>query len=466
MITEKSVGAAAKVMLACSLIGTSLFTYIPAAQAVEESEQVNVSQVLSTLKVGSKNLDVSSGALMYKETVDHDVEEIEILTASDNSDAIITINGTKITNGKSEAFLLKTGVNTFRITVSDGEDPQTIYTVEVEREKSDNALLKNLNLSKGFLSFDNKVTSYKTTVANEVDALTVTPEVQDESASVTVNGTAVTDKGVSVNLPVGATTIKIVVTAENGEMKNYTLVVTRTGKEKVASDSEQTTDQKKPSVDQAHPVTAPEQSSGSAKNMSNQATMSKQQPVKTVDKSTEPSFEANGELNTESSFQTNSAPKLTSLTVSKGTWNKSFDSDEYTYHLEVDKDVESVKINAAASVDGATIEYEGESSATVKIKDKAKTAVSVSVTKDNNRRTYVLIFEKDIDVEMDEEETVDDVAAETEQAEETNALEATSSDLASINNLRSNSRQMDETQSTESPSFLGRIQSFFRSIFQ
>ncbi|MFJ8259406.1 cadherin-like beta sandwich domain-containing protein [Peribacillus asahii] len=465
MITEKSVGAATKVMLACSLIGMSSFTYIPAVQAVEESEQINVSQALSTLKVGSKNLDVSSGALMYKETVDHDVEEIEIFTASDNSDAIITINGTKITNGKSEAFLLKTGVNTFTITVSDGEDPQTIYTVEVEREKSDNALLKNLNLSKGFLSFDNKLTSYKTTVANEVDVLTVTPEVQDDSASVTVNGTAVTDKGVSVNLPVGATTIKIVVKAENGEMKNYTLVVTRTGKEKVASDSEQTTDQKKPSVDQTHPVTAPEQSSGSTKtkNMSNQATMSKQQPVKTVDKSAEPSFEANGELNRESSSQTNSAPKLTSLTVSKGTWNKSFDSDEYTYHLEVDKDVESVKINAAASVDGATIEYEGESSATVKIKDKAKTAISVSVTKDNNRRTYVLIFEKDIDVEMDEEETVDDVAAETEQAEKTNALETTSSDRASIN---SNSRQMDETQSTESPSFLGRIQSFFRSIFQ
>ncbi|MFB5284202.1 cadherin-like beta sandwich domain-containing protein [Peribacillus sp. Hz7] len=300
MITEKSVGSAAKVMLACSLIGMSLFTYIPAVQAVEESEQVNVSQVLSTLKVGSKNLDVSSGALMYKETVDYDVEEIEILTASENSDAVVTINDTKITNGKSEAFLLKTGVNTFTITVSDDEDSQTMYTVEVEREKSDNALLKNLNLSKGFLSFDNKLTSYKMTVANEVDALTVTPEVQDESAS----------------------------------------------------------------------------------------------------------------------------------------------------------------------VGGATIEYEGESSATVKIKDKAKIAISVGVTKDNNRRTYVLIFEKDIDVEMDEEETVGDVAAETEQAEETNALETTSSDRASINNLRSNSRQIIETQSTESLSFLGRVQSFFRSIFQ
>ena len=70
--------------------------------------------------------------------------------------------------------------------------------------------------------------------------------------------------------------------------------------------------------------------------------------------------------------------------------------------------------NAAHCASGATIKYDGESSKTVTIKNKAKTAISVTVSKDGARRTYVLVFDKDIDVDMDEEETVDDAKTEKE----------------------------------------------------
>lgn len=48
----------------------------------------------------------------------------------------------------------------------------------------------------------------------------------------------------------------------------------------------------------------------------------------------------------------------------------------------------------------------------MKVKNKAKTAISVTVSKDAKRRTYVLVFEKDMKVELDEEETVDDAKQE------------------------------------------------------
>ncbi|MDR4927986.1 cadherin-like beta sandwich domain-containing protein [Peribacillus simplex] len=88
---------------------------------------------------------------------------------------------------------------------------------------------------------------------------------------------------------------------------------------------------------------------------------------------------------------------LNNLTVSSGEWNKSFESNEHTYHIEVDNDISSVEMNATTNASGATIEYDGESSKKVKIKDKAKTAISVTVSKDGERRTYVLVFEKGMD---------------------------------------------------------------------
>ncbi|MFE4351755.1 cadherin-like beta sandwich domain-containing protein [Peribacillus butanolivorans] len=156
---------------------------------------------------------------------------------------------------------------------------------------------------------------------------------------------------------------------------------------------------------------------------------------------------------------------LNALTVSKGTWNKSFDSDEHTYHIEVDKDITSVQIEAIASASGATIKYDGESSKTVTINNKAKTAISVTVSKDGARRTYVLVFDKDIDVDMDEEETVDD--AKTEKEAVVGATQMSTSSKSE--NLKSNNRGSQmmpmDNQSTESISFLEKIKKFVLSLF-
>ncbi len=98
---------------------------------------------------------------------------------------------------------------------------------------SSNANLSGLETSLGTLSpgFTTRETAYTVTVANNVAYLTVTPTAADKSATVAVNGTPVTSGSPSGPIPlrVGANTIKVIVTAEDGPKRTYTIIVTRTG---------------------------------------------------------------------------------------------------------------------------------------------------------------------------------------------------------------------------------------------
>jgi hypothetical protein len=161
--------------------------------------------------------------------------------------------------------------------------------------------------------------------------------------------------------------------------------------------------------------------------------------------------------------ESNNGPVLNSLTVSSGVWNKSFESNEHTYHIKVDNDISSVEMNATTNASEATIEYDGASSEKVKIKDKAKTAISVTVSKDGERRTYVLVFEKDMDVEMDEEETVDDVKTKEVEVEaaQTNTAGTTKGETSNVTGGEVNGKQPVETVS-----LFGNIKGFFTSLLK
>ena len=95
---------------------------------------------------------------------------------------------------------------------------------------SDDADLSALTISEGTLpTFAAATISYTVSVGNDVASVTVTPTVADDDASVTVAGTAVTSATASgaITLNVGANAIAIVVTAQNGTEKTYTVTVTR-----------------------------------------------------------------------------------------------------------------------------------------------------------------------------------------------------------------------------------------------
>lgn len=91
--------------------------------------------------------------------------------------------------------------------------------------------LSNLSISQGGLTpaFDSEKTSYTASVANGVNSLTVTPTLADPNAAVMVNGTPAANGVPSqpIELSVGDNEIAIVVTAQDGTKKTYTVTVTR-----------------------------------------------------------------------------------------------------------------------------------------------------------------------------------------------------------------------------------------------
>ncbi|WP_144550348.1 cadherin-like beta sandwich domain-containing protein [Peribacillus simplex] len=492
-LKEKSV----KVILVGSLVGMGTSTYMPVAGASEgtsviQKEKQTVNS-LSRLDIEGIALDqkFSEDVHDYSSAVGNDVEKINLLAASPNENAAIYVNGVKMTEGKVKDLPLQTGMNTFEITVSDGQNETVAYTLKVEKIESDNNLLTSIGLSKGSLTFDSKVTAYNASVENEVQSITVTPTLSDSTAIVKVNGKDATGAGVKVTLPIGKTTVKIIVTAENGDEKTYTLTITRAAAEEkeesntapkegeVQQELSTGTSKTQPSTDKGNKssVTPTESSEkGNKSSVTSTESTNNLNPssgVSQVPKAQQLESISTQKAKTDSiekvtsagslGVEGNNAPVLNNLTVSSGVWNKSFESNEHTYHIEVDNDISSVDMNATTNASGATIEYDGESSKKVKIKDKAKTAISVTVSKDGERRTYVLVFEKDMDVEMDEEETVDDVKTKEVEVEATQMSTAGKSGNDASNNTGG---QVNRKQPVETGSFFGNIKGFFTSLIK
>ena len=98
---------------------------------------------------------------------------------------------------------------------------------------SSDANLSSLAISRGALSpeFAAAKTAYTATVDNSVQSLTVTPTAVDGSAAIAVNDAAATSGSASeaIALTVGANTIQVVVTAEDGTKATYTITATRAG---------------------------------------------------------------------------------------------------------------------------------------------------------------------------------------------------------------------------------------------
>jgi HK97 family phage major capsid protein len=93
------------------------------------------------------------------------------------------------------------------------------------------ATLSNLTMTAGALAptFNANTLSYTIDAANTVTATTVTPTVTQANATVKVNGTTVASGSASASIPlnVGANTITVVVTAQDGTTtKTYSTVIT------------------------------------------------------------------------------------------------------------------------------------------------------------------------------------------------------------------------------------------------
>ena len=121
----------------------------------------------------------------------------------------------------------------FTMRVTDGTDASTgTVTITVTAPVlSADTNLSSLTISEGTLpTFAAATTSYAVDVDNDVPSVTLTPTTADTAASVTVDGATVTSTEASnpIDLAPGvAKDIRVVVTAEDGTEKPYTVSVTR-----------------------------------------------------------------------------------------------------------------------------------------------------------------------------------------------------------------------------------------------
>lgn len=173
----------------------------------------------------------------YQTTVAAGVASVRIMGTTTHPGATVNFRGASLASGVfSSPVALATGTNTLLLHVlaQDGLTPMD-YIVSVIRLAgggSSNNLLASLVTSPSNISgFASGTATYTLNVDNSVTSLDVTPTAADGTASLWVGGVATASGATrSVSLPtVGTNTIIVLVQAEDGSQRQYTIQVVRGG---------------------------------------------------------------------------------------------------------------------------------------------------------------------------------------------------------------------------------------------
>lgn len=169
---------------------------------------------LSSLSVSNGNINFNKNNTNYSISVDSNVSSITISATSEDSGASISGTGNKNLNY---------GNNKFDITVTAPSGAKKTYTININRKdiRSGNNKLSSLNVNGGTLSpkFNSNTESYSISVPYSISSLTINAKAEDAKAKVTISNN---------NLVAEETTaVKVIVTAENGSTKTYTINATR-----------------------------------------------------------------------------------------------------------------------------------------------------------------------------------------------------------------------------------------------
>ena len=197
---------------------------------------------LSSLSLSKGKISFSKTKTSYSVTVGSDVSSVKVSAKLAHSKASF------LAGYNPRTVNLGYGKNTVKIIVVAENGARRTYTIYITRSKgsskaasksgsnkssskssksssskSSNNKLKTLYLSDGIINFKSNKYAYDVEVNNGVDVITVEGETDNSKAKV---------KGLGKHdLKEGANTIKVVVTAENGDEKTYTLRITRKSKD-------------------------------------------------------------------------------------------------------------------------------------------------------------------------------------------------------------------------------------------
>ena len=215
--------------------GSTVKTYkVTITRAEPDSEpEASTDATLSGLELSGIDFGAFDSATTgYTASVANDVDETTVTPTTNDDGATHAIKLGGVTDDDGVIPLaVGSNVITIEVTAEDGNTAKT-YTVTVTRAappRSTDATLKSLTLSGvNFGNFDPATTSYDVNVAHGVDQTTVTATANDDGASYVVKlGDAIDEDG-TVELSVGANSVSVVVTAEDGEAtRTYTVTVNR-----------------------------------------------------------------------------------------------------------------------------------------------------------------------------------------------------------------------------------------------
>ncbi|AOR24573.1 cadherin-like beta sandwich domain-containing protein [Clostridium taeniosporum] len=202
---------------------------------------------LSTISLDYGKISFSKNKTKYNIDVNSSVDELEIKAKPSDEDYTVRIDGMKAreSNGYKETVDLKKGKNTIEVVVTDEDDNEKIYTLNIYRggrdssssdskdedNRQDPVYLDDLTLNNGDikLDFSRKVTSYDVKVASNIDSVKIEAEPEDDDYDVTIDNRSVNSKNQrTVNLDLNKKNkIKVKVKNEDDEYRIYTLNITR-----------------------------------------------------------------------------------------------------------------------------------------------------------------------------------------------------------------------------------------------
>lgn len=168
---------------------------------------------LSSLTSSVVSIQFSMYTYTYNVSVANNVTTIGLKATTADSKAAVSITG-------DSNFVVGSNKITVKVTSESGSIRYYyVYVTRAAIAKSSNNYLSSLSSEITAISFDKNTINYEVTVSNLIRSLNLTATVEDSKSTFVINGDS--------EFKVGVNTVTVVVTAENGSTKTYTIVVTR-----------------------------------------------------------------------------------------------------------------------------------------------------------------------------------------------------------------------------------------------
>lgn len=381
----------------------------------------------------------NTNTLAYTVDVANNVTSLSVTPTLDDPAATMTVNAQPTASGQARTILLDSSgqSTTITITVTAQNGNEKTYLISVSRGVSGNNNLRSLTVSPGTLTpaFSAGTVGYSVDVAHSVTNITVTAALQDAAASMTVNGQG-TNSGQPRTIPLrgpGSNTfITIVVTAQNGAQKTYTVDVGRAapaGNNTLrgltvspgaldpsfnASTTRYTVNvgSNVSSIDVAATKSDPNAAmsgdvTAGAGTATGRATIQLSGPGTATSVSitvTAPNGSSNTYTVTVNRAAQAGNNNLSALTVSPGSLSPAFRADRTSYSVNVDSTVSSVTVTAVPQDTNASMEINGQGTSPGQARDIAlgpegsSTDIAVRVNPPNgNGKTYTVTVNRAAD---------------------------------------------------------------------